>query len=836
MDEVIRQTGEMRLRPDNPPQAGSPAGRYLHVRSSVAAACALGLVAGLITVGLRDPEATATPDTPAAATDTVTLDGHGIGHGIGLSQWGAYGYAVDLGWTSAQILDQYYGGSVAGTIPTDSAITVRLLALDNRTTTIVSPSGGLVVDGLRGGPYKSVSIRWTGASYLIKARTDREDCTVGEAAWRTPGRLKNQVVVRTRADSLATTNYGDLAGVCQPDGSVRSYRGTILVTQKGTRTVNTVPMEHYLRSVIAKEMSAGWANAGGGRGAQALQAQAVAARSYAFAENRYAPYAKTCDTPSCQVYAGAAIRPALGKAFQRVEYPATDAAVAATAGVVRRMGSVDGPVAYAMFAASSGGYTQRGNGALTAFTPAFDDGDDTPGNPYHNWSVTLTGAQISAAYPAIGTFTGLNVLTRNGLGDWGGRVLTMTVQGSTGSVTISGEAFRSRFGLKSNWFNVRGSIPPDPCVGRGAPAVGTAPTPTAAAFTAVDPVTVVDTQTGTGTQQLALAAGCTLVVDPGLPDGATAALVGITAVSPTSDGALTAYPCATERPGTVSVQAMAGRSVSATSPVTLGVDGTFCIYTTVTAHVSVNLYGYYAPGTGDLFQTMAAGRLYDSRAGAVLAAGSIVHVQVTGKFATPVDATAAAMTVHAFTTGTAGTVTVWPCAASAPTVGSLVATDSVGVTNHVVSRLSATGDICVQVSAPMHIVVDLSGWYGPQATAAYTALAPTRVVDSKTGVGLSGPSAAGANRSFVVAGTGGLPAAGALKGVTAMVGALTPAASGYLTVHPCLPAVPDLSMVRFRAPSAATTAVIAPADASGQWCIASNKATDLTVDVVGYFA
>lgn len=790
-------------------------------------------MAGLVTVGLRAPEA---PAEPAAATDSVTLDGHGIGHGIGLSQWGAYGYAVDLGWTSAQILDQYYAGSVAGTIPTDAVVTVRLLALDNRTTTIVSPSGGLVVDGLRGGPWKSVSIRWTGASYLIKTRSDREDCTVGEAAWRTPGRLKNQVVVRTRKDSLATANYGDLTGVCHPDGSVRSYRGTILVTSKGTRTVNTVPMEHYLRSVIAKEMSAGWANAGGGRGAQALQAQAVAARSYAFAENRYSPYAKTCDTPSCQVYAGAAIRPALGKAFQRVEFPATDAAVAATAGVVRRMGSVNGPVAYAMFAASSGGYTQRGSSALTAFTPAFDDGDDTPGNPYHNWSVTLTGAQISAAYPAIGTFTGLTVLTRNGLGDWGGRVLTMSVQGSGGAVTVTGEAFRARFGLKSNWFNVRGSIPPDPCVGRGAPAVGTAPTPTAATFTAVDPTTIVNTQTGTGTQQLPLAAGCTLVVDPGLPDGATAALVGITAVSPTSDGALTAYPCATERPSTVTVQAMAGRSVEATSPVTLGVDGTFCIYSTVSAHVIVDLHGYYAPGAGDRFQPMAAGRLYDSRSGAVLAAGSVVHVQASGKFSTPADATAVALTVHAFTTGTAGTVTVWPCSATAPTVASLVATDSVGVTNHVVSRLSAVGDLCLQNSVPMHLVVDLSGWYGPQATTSYTALVPTRVVDSTTGVGLNGRSTAGANRAVVVAGKAGLPAPDTLKGVTAMVGAVTPAVSGYLTVHPCLPAVPDLSMVRYRAPSAAATSVVAPVDSAGQWCIASNKATDLTVDVTGYFA
>ena len=54
------------------------------------------------------------PSTAAAAEVVVTLDGAGNGHGFGLSQWGAYGYAVDHGWSAAQILDHYYNGTVAG--------------------------------------------------------------------------------------------------------------------------------------------------------------------------------------------------------------------------------------------------------------------------------------------------------------------------------------------------------------------------------------------------------------------------------------------------------------------------------------------------------------------------------------------------------------------------------------------------------------------------------------------------------------------------------------------------------------------------------------------------
>src|SRR5215207_7229065 len=63
------------------------------------------------------------------AAASITLDGHGYGHGVGLSQYGALGYAVNSGWSSAQILDHYYGGTVASTAP-NSDMTVRLAARD----------------------------------------------------------------------------------------------------------------------------------------------------------------------------------------------------------------------------------------------------------------------------------------------------------------------------------------------------------------------------------------------------------------------------------------------------------------------------------------------------------------------------------------------------------------------------------------------------------------------------------------------------------------------------------------------------------------------------------
>jgi len=433
------------------------------------------------TFGLAVAVPTATPT--AVADITITLDGHGYGHGFGLSQWGAYGYAVDLGWSSADILDRYYGGTVAGTVPLDSMITVHLRAIDGYSTAVVSTSGGLMVDGLVGpaaGPWKSVVARkMSPGVYSVWARSDATVCPSLSGSPSSPWQLVKSgatpsVTIRTQADSSTATDYGALASVCASDGSLRAYRGAIRAIDDGAvqRTVNEVPVEQYLRSVIAKEMSPGWGDDGGGRGAQALQAQAVAARSYGLAENRTA-FAKTCDTTACQAYYGAATRTSLGVSFVAVEHVWTDAAVVATAGVVRRVGTVAGPISYTMFSASSGGWTDAGTTALTPFPAVYDDGDDTAPNPNYNWSITLTGSAIAAKYPAIGTFTSLTVLTRNGLGDWGGRVRTVRVTGTSGSTTVSGNAFQSAMGLKSNWFNVRGSAPFDLCPVTGPPPVVT---------------------------------------------------------------------------------------------------------------------------------------------------------------------------------------------------------------------------------------------------------------------------------------------------------------------------------------------------------------------------
>ena len=101
-------------------------------------------------------------------------------------------------------------------------------------------------------------------------------------------------------------------------------------------------MEDYLLGVVPVEAKAEWADSGG---AEALRAQAVAARSYAATEHR-SSYADTCDTQDCQVYGGA------GK-----EDPRTTEAVRSTAGAVL---SRDGKIVATEFSSSTGGYSSGG--------------------------------------------------------------------------------------------------------------------------------------------------------------------------------------------------------------------------------------------------------------------------------------------------------------------------------------------------------------------------------------------------------------------------------------------------------------------------------------------
>lgn len=368
----------------------------------------------------------AAPPVEAYPGVFVQLEGAGWGHGRGMGQYGALGYAIDHGWSYSQILDHFYGGTSAGNIG-NPALTVRLVALDGGDTVVTSTGGSVTAAGQTAA---AALVRQTSAN-VFDVYTG--DTCGGPWTYRTT----------VNPDPPGPVDITSNSGLVQACATGRAYRGYLQATRDSEgpqRTVNVVAMEEYLRGVVPRESPASWGDLGGGAGMHALRAQAVAARSYAWAENRYS-YAKTCDTTACQVYGGYSLNGPV------LEDGRSNAAIDQTAGEIRVNGG--GGVARTEFSSSTGGYSAGG-----AFPAVVDDGDDVGQNPNHRWSAQVSVLDVQLAYPEIGALRTIDVTRRNGLGEWGGRVQGVVLRGTLGDKTLSGNDLRSRFGLKSDWFRV----------------------------------------------------------------------------------------------------------------------------------------------------------------------------------------------------------------------------------------------------------------------------------------------------------------------------------------------------------------------------------------------
>ena len=435
----------------------------------------------------------------------VVVDGRGWGHGRGMGQYGSLGYAIDEGWGRDQILDHYYGGTTAGTVANDE-IGVRLLSHDGDPTTVYVESALLAIGGEAGnwtqlngkavkvtlegdsdryrvatgqscaGPFTNTGIVISSPIVRIRAAhmappgattttTTTTTTTLPGATTTAPATTTMPPTTTTMPPTTTTpptttvpqagsvfqvldTNDADLDWTLQVcEGSNRSswYRGEIRAARAGgnQRTVNWLPIEQYLRSVVPREMPPEWADMGGGTGIAALEVQSVAARSYALAEKRYA-YAKTCDTIRCQVYEGRRSRS--GNSSWSNEDPRSDIAIRNTTGMVRYQ---DGEIARTEFSASTGGHT------ITADFPGVpDDGDDVSINPVHKWTKEITVNDVISRFGLTPLYE-IEVITRDGFGDDGGRAEEIEFRARDGQrFVITGNRFRREFGLKSNWYGV----------------------------------------------------------------------------------------------------------------------------------------------------------------------------------------------------------------------------------------------------------------------------------------------------------------------------------------------------------------------------------------------
>ncbi|MGH9060536.1 MAG: SpoIID/LytB domain-containing protein, partial [Acidimicrobiales bacterium] len=337
-------------------------------------------------------------------------------------QYGAYGYAL-AGWNWQQIVGHYYGGTSITGVDPNRPIAVHLNELDWATTTVRDALGGSVTAWWPGGSYTAgqISVARSGSALSINGTTIGADVTL-------------------TASSLLGVAVG---------GGWRSYPGSLTVKAGTNQTWNTVTLEQYVAGVVPAESPASW----GTNGLAALEAQAVAARSYALAYLAGGGNGSICDTTACQVYDGD--QDAAGTPTNSLYTHYSDQAQQATAGQILTCNAgtacgSPGAVAFTEFSSSTGGYTAGGR-----FPAVPDDGDATPSNPNHTWVVSIPATTIQAVWPSIGALTAVTVTARNGLGDLGGRAQTVVVAGTAGSVTVSGDTFSAALGLRSDWYSTQ---------------------------------------------------------------------------------------------------------------------------------------------------------------------------------------------------------------------------------------------------------------------------------------------------------------------------------------------------------------------------------------------
>ncbi|HZS25414.1 MAG TPA: SpoIID/LytB domain-containing protein [Gaiellaceae bacterium] len=370
--------------------------RRLILLASVAACLAAGSAASAAATSVCTGTCYA---APAGSGALFLFSGHGWGHGVGMSQYGAYGYALH-GADYRTILAHYYPGTTLGPAP---ATTFRVLLADRKAKLTISST---VPFSVRDGAGTTVQL------------------PAGPASFDTTLRLGGKALV-------APLTF--VPGKGGPLTLTRAYRGRISVdvVDGKLRAVNVVGLEQYLDGVVPAEMPSNWS-------AAALEAQAVAARSYALAtRNVGAPYDAYSDTRS-QMYLGSS-----------VESPATDAAVAATK---KQVLWYAGKVATTYFSSTSGGETESAldwTGTAVPYLVSVADPYDAI-SPYHDWGpVPVTAQAMAKDLKVAGPISDATTVPNAA-----GRVAKLSLVTATAPVSVPGTTLRSALGLRSTWFTV----------------------------------------------------------------------------------------------------------------------------------------------------------------------------------------------------------------------------------------------------------------------------------------------------------------------------------------------------------------------------------------------
>jgi stage II sporulation protein D len=350
--------------------------------------------------------ASAETGSAAVPATAVVISGHGFGHGIGLSQWGAEERAA-AGQTYDEILSFYYPGTELRTVPSTN---VRVWLTEQPRLQIGSRSPFTVEDAA------GRAVRLPGGIYPVDGTGLLATTRIRLPLVAKPGTAPLQ---------LGGTRYHGTLSISLNEGKLEA--------------VNALALDDYVVDVVSSECPGYWPK-------EALRAQAVASRSYALTSIRTDATFDVYPDDRSQNYHG-----------MRKEFPSAAAAVSATR---QQVLFYAGQPVKAFFSASNGGLTSGVEDIWGApHLPYFISREDTfdAQSPDRNWGpVTLEVDQLHAAFPELPARLMNVTIARN----TAGRVSTVTFVGADGSqLQIDGYTFQQRLGLRSTYLSLTPTYP-----------------------------------------------------------------------------------------------------------------------------------------------------------------------------------------------------------------------------------------------------------------------------------------------------------------------------------------------------------------------------------------
>jgi SpoIID/LytB domain protein len=401
---------------------------------------------------------------PVRADEMFTIKGLGYGHGVGMSQWGAWAGARE-GATFEEILAHYYPGTSIQTPIENIEITVKLSSVPWASVSTITQDYTKVVLSPVGSALTLVKTPLAGAVQTEAIPVGGwVSCVYGDGGVRIitsttggyEGPFKNVEAQPADGDrvrvSLWTSSATEIAA--------REYWGKIRVQNSSSatkvNTFNIVRMESYLRSI--GEVPGDWAQPSSSYYAlEAVKAQAVAARSYAMTHKD--PYLD--DNQYDQVYYGYTGPPGYSKPFE-LRSPGIPLAAEQTAGKVVRY---NGNIISTYFSSHSGGYTTDtrvwGNSNPSAYPYLVAQPDPwslaaPPNNLGYSWSFTMSAADLTSKLSGlvnVGTITKVAVESRD-TNSTSSHVRTFRITGTNGTAVLSADKFRGRLG----WGTMRSTL------------------------------------------------------------------------------------------------------------------------------------------------------------------------------------------------------------------------------------------------------------------------------------------------------------------------------------------------------------------------------------------